>query len=82
MSNLARTSKQIGTIVRRNRKKLGLSQTELGERTGLRQETVSLIESGNPATRLDTILTVLAALDLEFQATARSQNHDIEDLIR
>ena len=81
MSNLARAPKQIGTLIRRNRKRLGLSQSELGERAGLRQETISLIETGNPATRLDTILAVLAVLDLEFQMAPRTRKRDVEDLI-
>lgn len=81
MSDPARTPKQIGTIIRHNRKRLGLSQTALGDRAGLRQETISLIETGNPATRLDTALAVLAALDLEFQITMRSRRRDVEDLI-
>ena len=82
MMDLARTPKQIGNLVRRTRKKLGWSQTQLGEKTGLRQETVSLIETGNPATKLETILAVLAALDLEFRITARSKGQlsDIEEL--
>lgn len=81
MSDLARTPKQIGSTIRRNRKRLGLSQTELGDRAGLRQETISLIETGNPAVRLDTLLAVLAALDLEFQIAARSRGADPQDLI-
>ncbi|MFT4198257.1 MAG: helix-turn-helix domain-containing protein [Pseudoxanthomonas sp.] len=81
MSNLARTPKQIGTLIRRNRKRLGLSQSALGQRAGLRQETISLIETGNPATRLDTLLALLAALDLELQVAARSRQHNVEDLI-
>lgn len=81
MHDLARTPKQIGTTIRRNRKRLGLSQSELGERAGLRQETISLIETGNPATRLDTLLAVLAALGLEFQIAARSRGSDPRDLV-
>lgn len=81
MSNLARTPKQIGALIRRNRKRLGLSQSALGQRAGLRQETISLIETGNPATRLDTLLALLAALDLELRVAARSRRHDVEDLI-
>ncbi|MBK1670580.1 transcriptional regulator, partial [Rhodovibrio sodomensis] len=50
MTDLARTPQQIGTLVRRTRKKAGLSQTKLGDAAGLRQETISLIETGNPAT--------------------------------
>ncbi len=82
MTDLARTPKQIGNVVRRARKKHGLTQTALGEKAGLRQETVSLIETGNPAARLETILTVLAALDLEFRIVSRTKSGgaDIEDI--
>jgi len=82
MKELARTPKQIGDLIRRMRKKLRWSQTQLGEKSGLRQETISLIETGNPATKLETILSILAALDLEFRITRRSKSNanDIEAL--
>lgn len=82
MADLARDPKQIGNLIRRARKRQGLSQTQLGEITGLRQETISLIETGNPATRLETILGVLAALDLEFCIVPRSKGRpaDIEEM--
>jgi HTH-type transcriptional regulator/antitoxin HipB len=73
MNDLARDPKQIGNIIRRARKQRALSQKELGDRTGLRQETISLIENGNPAARIETLLAVLAVLDLEFQIAARSK---------
>lgn len=81
MFDLARTPRQIGAHIRRQRKRLGLSQSALSERAGLRQETISLIENGNAATRLDTVLAVLAALDLEFQVAARTREYDVADLI-
>lgn len=74
MSDLARTPAQIGNSVRRARKSLGWSQTELGNRAGLRQETISLIETGKPAARIDTILAVIAALD--HQANTMKARHD------
>ena len=82
MADLARNPKQIGNAIRRARRKRGWSQTELGRKVGLRQETISLTETGNPATKLDTILAILAALDLEFHIAPRSQGTDkaIEDL--
>jgi HTH-type transcriptional regulator/antitoxin HipB len=73
MSQLARTSKQLGAIIRRQRRQLGLTQGQLGERAGLRQETISLMEAGNPANRVETVLAVLAALDLELQVAPRSR---------
>jgi HTH-type transcriptional regulator / antitoxin HipB len=72
MTELARSPDQIGNSIRRARKKRGLSQSELGTKAGLRQETISLIENGNPAAKLETILSVLSALELEFQITSRS----------
>jgi HTH-type transcriptional regulator/antitoxin HipB len=71
MAELARSPKQIGNTIRRVRKKRGMSQSELGEKAGLRQETISLIENGNPAAKLETILAVLSALELEFQIAER-----------
>lgn len=86
MSDLARSPKQIGSIIRRARKKRGLSQTDLSERTGLRQGTISLIETGNPAARIETLLAILAALDLDFRIGTReagtSSADDLEDLLR
>ena len=82
MSDLARNPKQIGNLIRRARKQRGLSQTQLGEKTGLRQATISLIETGNPAATLETILRVLSVLDLELRIAPRSKGTaaDIEDI--
>ena len=82
MIGLARTPKQIGNLIRRARKKREQSQTQLGSMAGLRQETISLIETGNPAAKLETILAVLSALDLEFRIVTRSKGGaaDIEKI--
>jgi HTH-type transcriptional regulator / antitoxin HipB len=59
------------TAERRARKQRGWSQSQLAERVGVRQGTISLIETGNPATKLDTLLAILAALELELQVGSR-----------
>jgi HTH-type transcriptional regulator / antitoxin HipB len=81
MNQLARTPKQIGEILRRHRHLTGISQGELGSRVGLRQATISQIESGHRATKISTICDLLAALDLELTVAARSKgsSQDIED---
>ena len=73
MNEPARDPKQIGNLIRRARKKRALSQKALGDQARLRQETISLIENGHPAAKIETLLAVLAALDLEFQIAARSK---------
>lgn len=78
MAELGRSPEQIGHVIRRVRRKKGMSQSELGFKSGLRQETISLIEGGNPAVKLKTLLAVLSALDLELQIAPRSKGgiHD------
>ena len=79
---LARTPAQLGHALRRFRGLKGLSQAKLASLTGLRQATVSQIESGHGATRLETITSLLAALDLELTVAPRTKgsSQDIEDI--
>jgi len=82
MIHHARTPVQIGNLVRRYRKKAGLSQSGLAVQVGLRQATISQIENGNPAMRLDTLLSLLAFLGLETRIGDRTQSSsaDIENI--
>jgi len=82
MDQIARTPKQIGDAIRRSRRLASTSQSETGNKAGLRQETLSKIENGNPAARIDSICNVLAALDLELVIRPRSKGTltDIEDI--
>jgi HTH-type transcriptional regulator/antitoxin HipB len=67
----ARTSSQLGAVVRRIRKAQGLSQASLGEKVGLRQATISKLESGEANVRLQTLLDAMSALGLEFVVRSR-----------
>lgn len=81
MEQIARTAKQLGAAIRRRRRSLGLSQTALGERTHLRQATISALENGEPGTQLRTMIDVMTALGLEVVVRGRSKSGaDIEDI--
>ncbi|MEQ9815216.1 MAG: helix-turn-helix domain-containing protein [Azospirillaceae bacterium] len=82
MSHIARTPKQLGAILRRARRNTGLTQTQLGARAGIWQETLSKIEGGQGATRIATIFDLLAAIDLEIEVKPRGKGSsaDIEDV--
>lgn len=73
MTDIARTAEQIGAVLQRRREIAGLSQAVMGERAGLRQATVSKIESGADATRIGSIFALLAALDLELHVAPRTR---------
>lgn len=82
MDQLARTPKQVGEALRRYRTLAGLSQTQLAAKAGLRQATISQIEGGHGATKVETLCAVLAALDIELMVRPRSKSSakDIEDI--
>jgi HTH-type transcriptional regulator/antitoxin HipB len=81
MEQIARTRQQIGAAVRRRRRALRLSQTQLGAKTNLRQATISALESGDTGTQLRTLVDVMAALGLEMVIRERSNaGENIEEL--
>lgn len=82
MDQIARTPKQIGDAIRRQRRKFGLNQTGIGDKTKLRQATISAVENGATGTQLGTLCDILAALDLEFVIRPRTKAKpaEIEDI--
>lgn len=74
MDQIARTPKQIGAIIQRQRRKLHETQGDLGARIKHRQATISKLEAGGPAIRLGTLLDVLAALNLELVIRPRTKS--------
>jgi HTH-type transcriptional regulator/antitoxin HipB len=81
LSNIVRTPDQFGAAIRRQRKLKSLPQAQLGEKTHLRQATISALESGAGGVQLKTLTDVLAALNLELVVRERTTHtRDIEDL--
>jgi len=79
MELIVRTPRQLANSIRVRRRKLGLSQDRLAAKIGVRQGTLSDIENARSA-RLDTLLRILAVLDLELLVRERtkSSSNDIE----
>jgi HTH-type transcriptional regulator / antitoxin HipB len=79
---IARTPKQVGDAVRRRRRSQGLKQKDLGEKTNLRQATISALEAGEPGTQLRTLFDVLTTLDMELVIRPRTKasTDEIEEL--
>ncbi|MBD3768641.1 MAG: helix-turn-helix transcriptional regulator [Rhodobacterales bacterium] len=80
MSDLVRSPRMAGELVRKARLAAGLSQAELAERMRVRQATVSKLESGEPATRMAVFFDALTALGLELVAAKRGGKADFGDL--
>ncbi len=82
MDQIARTTQDIGTVLRNARKAQGLTQCELAARAGVWQRTVSNIETSSSGAKLETVFDLLAALDLELHIVPRSKMKpvDLEDI--
>jgi HTH-type transcriptional regulator/antitoxin HipB len=80
VDSIVRTPSAFGAVLRRARRKLGISQGELGERINLRQATISALEAGAVDAKLSTLMDVIVALGLELVIRPRSTatNDDIE----
>ena len=79
METIARTPLQLGSHIRQRRRQLGLTQEQLADKIGVRQRTISELEKSATA-RSTTVLSALAALDLEMVIRPRTKSSakDIE----
>ena len=81
MDTIARTTKQLGSGLRRIRRQKNLTQDDLAGLMHVRQATVSKLEAGEPATQLRVLVDALTALDLELVIRPRTTiSDDIETL--
>jgi HTH-type transcriptional regulator/antitoxin HipB len=71
MEHVSRDEKQLGAVIRRCRKQSGHTQAQLGVIIGKRQATISDLESGMRGMSLDTVFSILNALDLEMVVRPR-----------
>lgn len=81
MNQMIRTASQLGAFIQDTRSRQNLSQQQLAEMIGKHQKTISSIEQGNPGTKLETILLVLAALNQKIEVGPRPKGGaDISDI--
>jgi HTH-type transcriptional regulator/antitoxin HipB len=73
LQNFVRIPRDLGHAIRQARREKNLTQADLATRSGVWQETISKVEAGRGGTKLDTVLALLAALDLELLVSTRSK---------
>ncbi|NCP63530.1 MAG: helix-turn-helix domain-containing protein [Paraglaciecola sp.] len=67
-------SKTLSVYLRDERKRRGVSQSQVADLVGLRQGTVSRFESSPEKMQLDTLFRLLSALDLELSIKSKGSN--------
>ena len=71
MGKIIRSNKDLGAAIRLARKQQNLRQVDVAQKASVRQALVSDIENGATTAKLDTVMRVLAALDLDLSVVPR-----------
>jgi HTH-type transcriptional regulator / antitoxin HipB len=67
------STQELARFTRDYRKRKHLSQTEVSDRVGLRQKTISAFESKPESTKIETIFKLLSALDLDLHIVPKGE---------
>jgi HTH-type transcriptional regulator/antitoxin HipB len=65
-------TKQLSAYLKDIRSDNGLSQTDVANKVGIRQDTVSSFELRPDSTKMETFFKLLSALELDFEITPRN----------
>ncbi|HED15835.1 MAG TPA: transcriptional regulator [Gammaproteobacteria bacterium] len=71
MDRIIRSNNDLGAAIRQARKAKNWRQVDVAKKASVRQALVSELESGATTAKLDTIVKVLAALDLDMTIVPR-----------
>jgi HTH-type transcriptional regulator / antitoxin HipB len=80
VADLVRSPRMAGELVRKARLDAGWTQAELAARMRVRQATVSKLEAGAPATRMEVFFDAMTALGLDLVANKRGGRADFGKL--
>ena len=66
MGKVIRNNNDLGEAIRRARKNQDLRQVDVAQKASVRQTLVSDLENGATTTKLNTVIKILAALDMDL----------------
>lgn len=73
---LIRSPKELAMLATAQRKQLGLTQTEVGDRVGLMQKTISAFENSPEHVMLSTAFLILSTLHLDVRVESKDKASD------
>ena len=81
MNQTIRSPNQLGHLIQEARLRRALSQQDLADLIGTYQKTISSIENGSSGAKLETMFSLLAALELDLQLVPRRKGGpDLEEI--
>jgi len=66
MSDITNIFVKIGTEIRSRRKRLGMTQLDVAEMTGLQRQTISRVESGNSSVTIASVERIATVVGLDL----------------
>ncbi|STX51013.1 DNA-binding transcriptional regulator [Legionella busanensis] len=69
--------RELAIFIKAQRKKLNLSQQEVGNLVGLKQKTISAIENDCENIKLSTLFRILSALEIDIKFIAKKDATEI-----
>lgn len=64
---------EVGKVIRRRRKELGYTQTQIARFAGCSQRLISEIERGKPSVAFETVLRIANGLGIDFVLSIRGK---------
>ena len=71
MEKIIRNNKDLGETIRLVRKSQNLRQIDVAQKASVRQALISELETGVTTAKLDTVIRVMAALDMDLAIVPR-----------
>lgn len=71
MGRIIRNNNDLGEAIRRERKARDMRQVDVAQKASVRQALVSDLENGVTTAKLNTVIRVLAALDMDLSIIPR-----------
>ncbi len=71
MGKIIRSNRDLGAAIRLARKQQNLRQVDVARKASVRQALISDIENGATTAKLDSVMRVLSALDLDLSVVPR-----------
>ena len=70
---IIRSAKDLALYLNDKRKQLKMSQSEVADLVGLKQDTISKFENSPDNSRIDTLFRILSALNLNISLVEKNQ---------
>ena len=71
MSDITNIFERIGAEIRIRRKRLGMTQLDVAEMTGLQRQTISRVESGNSSATIASVERIAAVVGLDLMVVPK-----------